>query len=280
MGWMADEYHIITRRHAPAVITGKPLGLGGSLGRDEATGRGAFLVIEELARRRRIDPGRARVAVQGFGNAGYHVARLLQGAGYRVVAVSDSQGGIHADAGFDIESLYRQKQATRHLDGVYCEGSVCREVAHTHLTNAELLELDVDLLVPAALENQITSANVDRIRAQIVVEVANGPVAADVDARLHDRGVVVVPDVLANTGGVTVSWFEWVQNRQGFPWTLEEVRQRLAATMTRAFDDTWAVAEADGVSLRSAAYGVAFRRLDTALAALGTRAYFRGESTA
>jgi glutamate dehydrogenase (NADP+) len=280
MGWMADEYRVIMRRHAPAVITGKPIGLGGSLGRDEATGRGAFLVIEALARRRGLEPGRTRVAIQGFGNAGYHVARLLQGAGYRIVAVSDSQGGIYTDAGFDVESLYRQKQATRRLDGVYSEGSVCHQVAHAHLTNAALLELDVDVLVPAALEDQITAENVDRIRAPIIVEVANGPVAADVDDRLHDRGVTVVPDVLANAGGVTVSWFEWVQNRQGFPWPLEEVRQRLAATMTRAFDDTWTLAEAERVSLRSAAHAVALRRLDDALAALGTRAYFRGESTA
>jgi glutamate dehydrogenase (NADP+) len=269
MGWMADEYRIITRRHAPAVITGKPLELGGSLGRDEATGRGAFLVIQALAARRGLDPARMRVAVQGFGNAGYHVARLLQEAGYRIVAVSDSRGGIVSDDGFDVESLYRQKQATRRLDGVYCEGSVCQEVAHRHIDNAELLELDVDLLVPAAFEDQITGANVARIRAPLIVELANGPVAGDV--------VVVVPDVLANAGGVTVSWFEWVQNRQGLAWTLEDVRSRLSDTMTRAFDHTWAVAESEGLSLRSAAYAVALRRLGAALSAQGNREYFRGE---
>lgn len=278
MGWMADEYRTIARRHAPAVITGKPLELGGSLGRDEATGRGAFLVIQALARRRSSTPDRTRVAVQGFGNAGYHVARLLQEAGYRVVALSDSQGGIQSDDGFDVDGLFRQKQATRRLDGVYCEGSVCHEVAHRHISNGELLELDVDLLVPAALEDQITTANVDRIRAPIIVEVANGPIAGEVDDRLHARGVVVVPDVLANAGGVTVSWFEWVQNRQGLTWTLDEVHHRLAETMTRAFDATWATAEAEGLSLRSAAYAVALRRLGGALGAQGTRAYFRGES--
>ena len=278
MGWMADEYRCITRRHAPAVITGKPLELGGSLGRDEATGRGAFLVVEALARRRGLEPARMRVAVQGFGNAGYHVARLLQQAGYRIVAVSDSQGGIQSDAGFDVESLFAQKQATRRLDGVYCEGSVCHEVAHRHISNADLLELDVDLLVPAALEDQITAANVDRIRAPLIVEVANGPVAGDVDERLHARGVVVVPDILANAGGVTVSWCEWVQNRQGMAWTLDDVRRRLADAMTGAFDAVWAVAEAEGVSLRSAAYAVALRRLGASLAAQGTRAYFRGDA--
>jgi glutamate dehydrogenase (NADP+) len=278
MGWMADEYRCITRRHAPAVITGKPLELGGSLGRDEATGRGAFLVIEALARRRGLEPSRTRVAIQGFGNAGYHVGRLLQQAGYRIVAVSDSKGGIHSDAGFDVESLYAQKQSTRRLHGVYCEGSVCHEVAHRQISNAELLELDVDLLVPAALEDQITTANADRIRAPLIVEVANGPIAGDVDERLHGRGVVVVPDILANAGGVTVSWCEWVQNRQGTTWTLDEVRDRLADAMTRAFDAVWAAAGSEGLSLRSAAYAVALRRLGAALAAQGTRAYFRGDA--
>ncbi len=277
MGWMADEYRIITRRHAPAVITGKPLALGGSLGRDEATGRGAFLVIDALARRRGLEAARTRVAIQGFGNAGYHVGHLLQEAGYRIVAVSDSQGGIYSDDGFDVASLHAQKQATRRLDGVYCEGSVCHEVAHRHVTNAELLELDVDLLVPAALEDQITVANADRIRAPLIVEVANGPITHDVDERLHARGTVVVPDVLANAGGVTVSWFEWVQNRRGMRWPLEEVRHRLAESMTRAFDAVWGVSQAEGLSLRSAAYAVALRRLGAALDAQGTSAYFRGD---
>jgi glutamate dehydrogenase (NADP+) len=274
MGWMADEYQTIKRVQAPGVITGKPIAMGGSLGRDEATGRGAFIVIQELARRRGLEPARTRVAVQGFGNAGYHVARLLADAGYKVVAVSDSKGGIHLEGGFDVESLYQHKQETRELRGVYCEGSVCELIDHSRISNEELLELDVDLLVPAALEGVIGPENVERIRAPIVVEVANGPVVGEVDERLHERGILVLPDVLVNAGGVTVSYFEWVQNRQGYPWTLDEVRSRLQEVLTRAFEETWHIVEHEKVSPRSAAYRLALRRIAEAIESQGTQEYF------
>jgi glutamate dehydrogenase (NADP+) len=274
MGWMLDEYETIHRVKAPAVITGKPIRLGGSLGRDEATGRGAYLVIRELARAVGLDPKQTRVAVQGFGNAGYHVARLLQFDGYRIVAVSDSKGAIHSEGGFDVESLYQHKQETRTLRGCYCEGSVCELVDHASITNAELLELDVDLLIPAALEGVITAENADRIRAPRIVEVANGPITGDADASLFDRGVQVVPDVLANAGGVTVSYFEWVQNRAGFYWTLEDVRARLEEIMTRAFAEVWELAEAEKRSLRSAAYATGLRRIEEGALAHGSREYF------
>jgi len=280
MGWMADEYEAIMRRREPAVITGKPISLGGSLGRDEATGRGAYLSILELAKRTGLEPAKTRVAVQGFGNAGYHVARLLALEGYKIVAASDSQGAIYSEQGFDVESLYQNKQATRKLKAVYCEGSVCEFVDHNSLSNDELLELDVDILIPAALEGVITQENVSRIRAPIIIEVANGPIEGSVDPVLEEMGVRVVPDVLANAGGVTVSYFEWVQNRQGYAWTLEEVRSRLAEIMSRAFDEMWQVSESEGVSLRSAAYAVAMRRIAEAIASHGTREYFqerRGE---
>jgi glutamate dehydrogenase (NADP+) len=274
MGWMADEYQTIKRVQAPGVITGKPIAMGGSLGRDEATGRGAFIVIQELARRRGLEPARTRVAIQGFGNAGYHVARLLAQAGYRVVAVSDSKGGIHLEEGFDVESLYQHKQETRELRGVYCEGSVCELIDHDRISNEELLELDVDLLVPAALEGVIGPENVDRIRAPVVVEVANGPVVGEVDERLYERGILVLPDVLVNAGGVTVSYFEWVQNRQGYPWTLEEVRGRLEDVLTAAFEEVWRIVEGEKVSARSAAYRVALRRIAEAIESQGTHEYF------
>ncbi|MCZ6794203.1 MAG: Glu/Leu/Phe/Val dehydrogenase [Planctomycetota bacterium] len=276
MGWMRDEYEAIKRVKAPGVITGKPLLLGGSLGREEATGRGAFLVIRELAKIRGIEPGKTRVAIQGFGNAGYHVARFLQRDGYRIVAVSDSHGAIYSDDGFDVESLHREKQATRQLRGVYCEGSVCHVVEHSTISNDELLELEVDILVPAALESQIGAWNVDRIRAPIIVEVANGPITGDVDERLASRGTLVVPDVLANAGGVTVSYFEWVQNLQGYSWTLEDVRQRLEDIMTRSFSEIWKIAEEESVSLRSAAYRRALRRIAESVEASGTREFFSG----
>jgi glutamate dehydrogenase (NADP+) len=276
MGWMANEYEAIKRVKAPDVITGKPVGLGGSLGRDEATGRGAFIVIQELARRRGLDPGQTRVAVQGFGNAGYHVARLLQEGGYRIVAVSDSKGGVYAAEGFDVESLYQHKQETRELRGMYCEGSVCELIDHQRISNDELLELDVDLLVPAALEGVIDRHNVDRIRAPIIAEVANGPIVSEVDERLREKGTFVLPDVLTNAGGVTVSYFEWVQNRQGYAWTLEQVRERLNEVLTRAFDKTWRAHVDENVSMRNAAYRLALRRIADAIEAHGTREYFAG----
>jgi glutamate dehydrogenase (NADP+) len=276
MGWMLDEYQTIKRVQAPGVITGKPVAQGGSLGREEATGRGASLVIHELARRRGLEPARTRVAVQGFGNAGYHVARSLQQAGYRIVAVSDSKGGILSEAGFDVESLHRAKESSRVLRGVYCRESVCELVEHQRITNEELLELDVEVLVPAALENVIGAHNADRVRARVVAEVANGPVSEEADGRLHERGITVLPDVLTNAGGVTVSWFEWVQNRQGWPWTLDDVRGRLAEVMDRAFAEVWGIAEAEKLSLRGAAYALGLRRIAEAIESQGTREWFAG----
>jgi len=278
MGWMMDEYEAIHRAKTPAVITGKPIRLGGSLGREEATGRGAFLCIQELARVRKLEPSKTRVAIQGFGNAGYHVAHLLQDSGYRIVAVSDSQGAVYSEDGFDVDSLYQNKQETRKLRGVYCEGTVCQLVDHKRISNEELLELEVDILIPAALEGVIGPWNVDRIRAPVIVEVANGPVLGEVDAKLFEAGKIVVPDVLANAGGVTVSYFEWVQNRAGYAWTLEEVRARLTEVMKRAFWETWELASAKKSSLRSAAYTVALRRIAEAIHAHGTRDYFQEAS--
>ncbi len=276
MGWMADEYETITRTKAPAVITGKPIALGGSLGRDEATGRGAFITIQQFAKRKGLDPTHTRVAIQGFGNAGYHVARLLDEAGYPIVAVSDSKGGIYCDAGFNIESLFQNKQNARKLEGVYCDGSICELVEHQSISNQELLELDVDLLIPAALEAVITPENVDRIKAPLIAEVANGPIVSEVDEILQQRGTIVLPDVLTNAGGVTVSYFEWVQNLQGYAWTLEEVRARLHDVLSRAFDDIWTIYEKEGSSIRQAAYTVALRRIAQAIESHGTRAFFNG----
>jgi glutamate dehydrogenase (NADP+) len=275
MGWMADEYQAIRRVKAPGVITGKPIALGGSQGREEATGRGAFVAIRELWKRLEREPEKTRVAIQGFGNAGIHLARLLQRAGYRIVAVSDSKGGIFSGDGFDVESLRAHKEETRSLRGVYCEGSVCEEVDHEKISNEELLALDVDLLVPAALGGVIHADNAKEVRAPWVVEVANGPVTSDADDLLAERDIHVVPDVLANAGGVTVSWFEWVQNRQGYPWSLETVRERLDEAMSRAFAATWQVHEDEQRGLRASAYTVALRRLAEAIEAEGDQSYFR-----
>jgi glutamate dehydrogenase (NADP+) len=275
MGWMADEYETIARAKAPAVITGKPIPLGGSFGREEATGRGAFIVIQQYAKKKGLDPTQTRVALQGFGNAGYHVARLLDEAGYPIVAVSDSKGGIYCDDGFDIESLYQHKQRAGRLTGA-TGASNGERGSYESISNAQLLELDVELLIPAALEAVITPENVDRIRAPLIAETANGPIVSEVDAKLQQRGITVLPDVLTNAGGVTVSYFEWVQNLQGYAWTLDEVRARLSEIMSRAFDEIWDLHGREGGSLRDAAYTVALRRIAAAIEAQGTRAFFSG----
>lgn len=275
MGWMMDEYSVIRRERTPAVITGKPLALGGALGRDDATARGGYELLKIMERDRGWKPAETRVAVQGFGNAGMHIARMLWDDGYRVVAVSDSQGGIYKEEGFDIPSLIRMKESSRHLAGVYCRDGVCDMIEHRKIGNAELLELPVDILIPAALENQITVENAARVNARVILELANGPVTTDGDAVLESRGVEVIPDVLANCGGVAVSYFEWVQNKTGFPWTLEETRQRLRDKMTKAFADILQIRAGAGCSLRTAAYACALRKIAEAIDAGGTREYFQ-----
>jgi glutamate dehydrogenase (NADP+) len=276
MGWMMDEYSKIRRQHCPAVITGKPIPLGGSLGRDDATGRGAYYTIKELEKKRSWDPSDIRVAVQGFGNAGQHVARLLHGDGYRIVAISDSSGGVYRPEGFDIPSLIYHKNETRKVRAVYCDGALCETVEADGITNAELLELDVDVLIPAALENQITDENAERIRAPIVVEVANGPITSEADAILDANDTLIIPDILANAGGVTVSYFEWVQNKAGLYWTEEEVHERLETIMAREFNAVYDIMTDKGVSMRTAAYVHALNRIGHAIESQGTRNYFMG----
>ncbi len=274
MGWMMDEYSTIRRQHCPAVITGKPVSMGGSVGRSDATGRGAFYCIRELANKHKLDPTNTRIAIQGFGNAGQSVARLLHKDGYRIVAVSDSQGAIYRPEGFDIPSLIRTKEETKHVQAVYCDSALCHSIDATNMTNEELLELDVDILIPAALENQITAENAPRIKAERIVEVANGPTTADADEILFDRGIEVLPDILANAGGVTVSYFEWLQNRSGLYWELQEVHQRLQAIMAREFENIYELSHEIGSDLRTAAYVHAIQRIGDTMEAKGTRSYF------
>lgn len=278
MGWMTDEYSRIERRRCPGTFTGKPIELGGSLGRDDATGRGAYHCIKELEERRGWDPAEVTVAIQGFGNAGQHVAALLHGDGYRIVAVSDSRGGIHRAEGFDVPSLVQNKNDTRALRAVYCEGSVCQMVDAEVITNEALLELDVDILIPAALEGVITEDNAGRIQARTIIEVANGPITSDADGILVTTEKTIVPDILANAGGVTVSYFEWVQNRGGLAWTLAEVHERLEEIMRREFAAVHDLATTLGVDLRRAAYAHALTRLGAAIASQGTHTWFREDA--
>jgi glutamate dehydrogenase (NADP+) len=271
MGWMMDQYSTIRRQITPAVVTGKPITMGGSLGRETATAMGAFFSIQTIMPKYDCRPQETTVAVQGFGNAGSVIAELLFRAGYKVVAVSDSQGGVYSPQGLDIPSIRHFKESTRGIKAVYCEGSVCSSIAHEALTNADLLELDVDILVPAALENQITAENADRIKAPYIFEVANGPITSAADQILEAKGIQVFPDILVNAGGVTVSYFEWVQNRCGYYWGLEEVNQRLQEKMTRETELIWAISRELSCSMRTAAYVHALKRLAEAIEAKGTR---------
>jgi glutamate dehydrogenase (NADP+) len=274
MGWMMDQYNVIERKISRAVVTGKPIAMGGSAGRETATGLGAFMMMDAIAPRLGLTPAQTTVAIQGFGNAGSVLATQMAQAGYRIVAVSDSQGGVYAMQGLDIPSILHHKESTRKLKAVYCEGSVCTVAEHNTISNEDLLALEVDILVPAALENQITAANADRIQAKYIFEVANGPVTSEADAILDQKGILVFPDILVNAGGVTVSYFEWVQNRCGLYWSETEVFKQLQQRMVTATDAIWQVSQRQGISLRTAGYVLALERIGEAITAKGTRDYY------
>lgn len=277
MGWMMDHYSIIYRKIVPGVVTGKPLSMGGSQGRETATATGAFHVINTICNKLGQIPEKTTVAVQGFGNAGAEIAQQLANSGYRVVAVSDSRGGIYAEQGLDIPSIRHYKQENRGIQAVYCEKTLCNIVEHKVISNEELLTLDVDILIPAALENQITAENAEQVKAKLIFEVANGPISSDADQILERKNIVVVPDILTNAGGVTVSHFEWVQNRNGFYWTVAEVNQKLKEKMIAATESVWQIYSSKKISMRTAAYVQALNRLGDALDAKGTRNYFVGK---
>ncbi|MFH1072046.1 MAG: Glu/Leu/Phe/Val dehydrogenase [Nanoarchaeota archaeon] len=263
MAWMSDEYNILARKQLPGFITGKPLSIGGSLGRDDATAKGGFYVIMEAVKQLRMMPEEITVAVQGFGNAGYHIAKFLHEEGFSIVGLSDSQGGIYQPKGLDPEAAYRLK----HKLGSLQKGAAQLGTGTKKITNKELLELDVDLLVPAALESQITAQNAHRIKANIIAELANGPTTIEADAVLKKKGVMVIPDILANAGGVTVSYFEWVQNNQGYYWTQEEVSSRLKEIMTQEFKTIYELSLEKKFDLRTAALVLAVQRIAEAVEA-------------
>jgi len=277
MGWMADEYYQIKREHVPGVITGKPVHLGGSLGREAATGQGALFVLQLWALRNGMKPGSTRIAVQGFGNAGYHFAQLAHQAGYQVVAIADSKGGIYSENGLDPDLIMAHKRSRRELKSMlYCDASVCEEAEHKIISSKAFLHLDVDVLALAALENQVTEANARHIRGNHVLEIANGPVDSKGDAILEERKIPVLPDVLANAGGVTVSYFEWVQNRAGLYWEEQEVNERLKKIMEREADCIFDLAKRKGITLRTAAYLHGVERIMGAIQEQGTQEYFQG----
>lgn len=254
MAWMMDEYSRLREYDSPGFITGKPLVLGGSQGREKATAQGVVICIEEAAKKHGISIEGARVAVQGFGNAGSFLAKFMHDAGAKVVAISDAYGALYDPNGLDIDYLLDRRDSF---------GTVTTLFDNT-LTNEELLELDCDILVPAAVSNQITAANAHNIKAPIIVEAANGPTTLEATKILSDRGILLVPDVLASSGGVTVSYFEWVQNNQGYYWTEEEVTEKLKKVLVQAFDNVYQTSQQRKVNMRLAAYMVGARKMSEA----------------
>ncbi|EAQ02864.1 glutamate dehydrogenase (NADP+) [Pseudooceanicola batsensis HTCC2597] len=277
MGWMADEYADIRRSHQPAAVTGKPVCLGGSEGRAQATGRGALIVLDNWMKRQGRTPRQTRIAVQGFGNAGSHFACLAHEAGYRVVAVSDSQAAIHDPDGLEPRRLFDYKEREKELSGaLYAGRSVKEGDGGKEIDQAALLSLDVDVLVLAAMENAITGDNAAAVRAPLLLEIANGPVSPDGDAALTGAGKTVLPDVLVNAGGVTVSYYEWIQGRTGERWSegkvIDQLTQRMQDTAGRCFDR----AEEERLQVREAAYVLAIERIAHAIRSRGDRSYFGG----
>jgi glutamate dehydrogenase (NAD(P)+) len=259
MGWFLDEYERVTGNYDPAVVTGKPISLGGSQGRGESTGRGVALTAKLMLTRLGIPLEEARIVVQGYGKVGFDTVRFLEEAGCKIVAISDVSGGLYNPDGLDIARIneHVNSHPKRLLEGYIGEDAEA-------ISNADILILNCDALIPAALEGQITSANADKIRARVIVEGANGPTTSDADPILASRGIVVVPDILANAGGVVVSYFEWLQGLQGQRWTLADVRERLDAMMTEAFDAVVNRASAEKITLRQAAFVIALERVATA----------------
>ena len=253
MAWMLEECEKKIGQQASATFTGKPIELGGSLGREEAAGQGGVYVLQAYLRTK--EPKKKRtIAVQGFGNVGFWFAKLASDAGYKVVAVSDSSGGIYDKKGLDIDKVAEIKEK---------KGSL-----KINITNDELLALPVDILVPAALENAINKDNVGKIKARTILELANGPTTPEADEILNRKGIAVIPDVLANSGGVTVSYFEWVQNLQSYRWTKERVNKELKATITKAYKDIARVAKTKKITLRAAAFYLAIKRIIDAMKAI------------
>ncbi|TDM03764.1 Glu/Leu/Phe/Val family dehydrogenase [Macrococcus carouselicus] len=250
MAWMMDEYSKMDEFNSPGFITGKPIVLGGSQGRDRSTALGVVIAIEEAAKRRGKMIKDSRVVIQGFGNAGSFLAKFLYDAGAKVIAISDAHGALHDPDGLDIDYLLDRRDSF---------GTVTNLFEDT-ISNKELFELDCDILVPAAISNQITEENAYDIKAEIVVEAANGPTTMEATKILTERGILLVPDVLASAGGVTVSYFEWVQNNQGYYWTEEEVNEKLREKLVKAFDNIYTLAETRQVDMRLAAYIVGIKR--------------------
>ncbi|MEM4213875.1 MAG: Glu/Leu/Phe/Val dehydrogenase, partial [Candidatus Methanomethylicaceae archaeon] len=260
MAWFMDEYSKVKGYNVPGTVTGKPLIIGGSEGRVEATGMGVAISGREAAKKLGINLKKATVVVQGFGNVGYYSAYFMEKLGCKIVGISDSRGGIYSNKGLSVEQVRRFKEKT---------GSVVGYPDAEDMTNEQLIEQECDILIPAALENQITEKNADKIKARLILEGANGPTTPEADEILFKRGVVVVPDVLANSGGVSTSYFEWVQNLQNYYWSREEVIEKLDKLLVKAFNNVYETYKKYGTDMRMAAYICAINRVAEAMRVRG-----------
>jgi glutamate dehydrogenase (NADP+) len=265
MSWIADEFEKISGKPQPGVVTGKPLDHGGSEGRDTATADGGFFVLEEYTKSHNMIPSETTIIIQGFGNAGYNIAKLAYESGFKVIGLSDSKGGIIdlRKHGMNPDIVMTRKQEHGMIGGMYCEGSVCDDTNYKSVSNEELLVEECDILIPAALENQITLDNANDIKAKVILELANGPTTSEADEILARKKITVIPDILANAGGVTVSYFEWLQNKNEEHWTKETVRTKLEPIMKKAFKEILETAQNKEITLRTAAFVNALKKIET-----------------
>ena len=261
MDWMTKEYSKLAGKDSPSAFTGKSLNQGGLQAREQATGYGGVVVLEKLREKTGFKPEQTTLAIQGFGNVGSHFARFAAQKGYKIVAVSEKGGGIEVLAGLDPEETIRCQEQKGKIAGCYCVGSVCDLSFGKPLTNKQVLELDVDVLVPAAIENVITNQNAANIKARYIIEMANGPVSSEARKILEQRGVLLVPDILANAGGVIASYFEWLQGQQKEKWSQERVLTELSQKLESAFDKVWRLSQTKRVNLKTAALLLAVKRV-------------------
>jgi len=265
MAWMTDEYSKLKGEDSPAAFTGKPLEIWGLEGREEATGYGGVVILEKLKEKFNLNPKETTLAIQGFGNVGSNFAHFAFQKGYKILAVSEADGGIYVEKGLDPEATLKCREVKGKIAGCYCVGSVCDANFGKQITNDQLLEMKVDILVPAAVEDIITEKNASKIKAKYIIEMANNPVASEVDAILGNKGIISVPDILSNAGGVIASYFEWLQSKEKKRWQKKEVLNKLSKILEKAFDEVWSLSKKENVNLRKAAYLLAVDRVFRAM---------------
>ena len=261
MAWMTDEYSKLKGKDCPAAFTGKPLKLWGLKGREEATGYGGVVILKKLQETFGFKPEETTLAIQGFGNVGSNFARFAFQKGYKIIALSEEEGGIYVLNGLNPEQTLRCREKEGKIAGCYCVGSICDVNFGEQITNEKFLEMKVDILVPAAVENVITKENAPKIKAEYIIEMANSPVSSEADTILRDKGIISVPDILSNAGGVIVSYFEWLQSKEKKRWQKKEVLNKLSKTLEKSFNEVWKLSKTENINLRKAAYLLAINRV-------------------